>query len=588
MHAQMSTLILTLILVCHYGQAYQLLFLHLSGSGVANVTLLLPNMSLQNEDDILEHLNEVNNDEAFQQICDLLKQHQKAKQFVEKLKETFTDVDVSHPTRVHQYAVEFVNEFRNKVKGATLRAERACGFEKLYNKDGNRWMCEECDETFRSKAHVTKHLRATHKCNELEALISNDQLLQEYKSSPFYYTGIRTKTDNPPAASLSKESMAQRLKIKDDRIAHLQKQLKIQEKRADKAEEEARKNQAEDLNDTIDGEELSPKLPAALTPDSDIIIINRNSSVKGSNALHATRYTPNESVKGRYHVKPTLITPIPVPHRRKRSDEDFTKNKMQKKRITDAINSVTDEIIARGSNTSNADQTIKNKVITSTIKKQGANNIKDIVTPDLMKDITSLDTEKVASLITETQMTRQQFRKVVRAQNNANCPKLFKNEKAVNAARSRMSKGINRDLYESEQLQLHVKKQGENVAQLEFRPILYPKCVKTLISKVLEIEGSELSCEINEDGTKILYIGLAFDSGGGSTKMQMAFMNNSKGEIKDHMLLVMEASDTKHNNVKAFSRGLRKGLADANGAVIESAGEKYRIHFMGVFDLKVI
>ena len=137
MHAQMSTLILTLILVCHYGQVYQLLFLHLSGSGVANVTLLLPNMSLQNEDDILEHLNEVNNDEAFQQICDLLKQHQKAKQFVEKLKETFTDVDVSHPTRVHQYAVEFVNEFRNKVKGATLRAERACGFEKFYNKDSS-------------------------------------------------------------------------------------------------------------------------------------------------------------------------------------------------------------------------------------------------------------------------------------------------------------------------------------------------------------------------------------------------------------------------------------------------------------------
>ena len=87
----MSTLILTLILVCHYDQVYQFLFLHLSGSGVANVTLLLPNMSLQNEDDILEHLNEVNNDEAFQQICDLLKQHQKAKQFVEKLKETFTD-----------------------------------------------------------------------------------------------------------------------------------------------------------------------------------------------------------------------------------------------------------------------------------------------------------------------------------------------------------------------------------------------------------------------------------------------------------------------------------------------------------------
>ena len=263
--------------------------------------------SHSNEEDIRQCLDQViTNDDAYELIADIVSKY-KGKKLAEKLKETFDEVDVSHHPRIQKYATDFVKQFRNKIYAAQIRAEKTCKIESFYTKDKDGYQCQECEKQSKIKLHMTKHIRSEHKSEELRDIIDKDTQLQEYKSSNFYYAGIRTKKDNPPAASLSEESMAQRLKIKDDRIAFLQKQLKIQEKRADKAEEEARKNHAEDedLNDTIDGDEVSPKLPAALTPDSDIIIINRNSSVKGSNALHATRYTPNESMKGRYSVKPT-------------------------------------------------------------------------------------------------------------------------------------------------------------------------------------------------------------------------------------------------------------------------------------------
>ena len=52
---------------------------------------------------------------------------------LEDLGPTFVKLGQVMSTRPDIVPVEFVNEFRNKVKGATLRAERACGFEKLYN-----------------------------------------------------------------------------------------------------------------------------------------------------------------------------------------------------------------------------------------------------------------------------------------------------------------------------------------------------------------------------------------------------------------------------------------------------------------------
>ena len=527
-------------------------------------------MSLSNEEEILQSLDEIKtNDEAFHVIVDLVNTY-KGKQLAEKLKEHFDEVNVSdqkHILRVEKHALDFVKDYRNKTYSAQLRAERKCLFETLYTKDENSLKCNECGENFKGKSHMNKHIRTTHKSNEIEEQISNDTALLQYRDSPFFWTGIRTKAaEEQKQRSADEETLLNQLKRKDDRIAHLESQIKAQS----------------DANQKF-------------SPDSEIVVIKRTSSIQGSNALHCTRYTPNNRVRGNYVVKDALFTPIPAPNtkRRKISGDDDNDNSEQirnwkrRSRIVKNLDSVTNELIGRDNNESTPDQNSKNRIITSQIKQQGAENVNKIVTPDLMKDVTSLTNTEAASLITECQLSQSQVRQIIRAQNNKGCSKLLKNEKAIHQARSEMTKGLDGDLYHAVKLQLQTKRQGEEVNRLEFRPAVYAKSVKALISKIIEIEAPDQNFQVLPDGTKKCIVGIAMDSGGGSTKCQIALMQDRHERIKDHMLFIFEASDTKHNTNKIFAQGIEEGLHEVADKVLEVDGELYLIEFGGVFDLKV-
>ena len=176
---------------------------------------------------------------------------------------------------------------------------------------------------------------------------------------------------------------------------------------------------------------------------------------------------------------------------------------------------------------------------------------------------------------------------IIRAQNNKGCSKLLKNEKAIHQARSEMTKGLDGDLYHAVKLQMQTKRQGEEVNRLEFRPAVHAKSVKNLISKIIQIEAPDQNFQILPDGTKKCVVGIAMDSGGGSTKCQIALMQDKEERIKDHILFIFEASDTKHNTNKIFAQGIEEGLHEVAEKILEVDGELYLIEFGGVFDLKV-
>ena len=228
----------------------------------------------------------------------------------------------------------------------------------------------------------------------------------------------------------------------------------------------------------------------------------------------------------------------------------------------------------------------KNEVLQTLLRKQGKENMKDIITPE-MENSQAFTPDQAGAVVTKCQMTQNELRRIQRATKNIGGRKLFNNEKAIYKAIELQSKNISEECFEKLDIQLQIKRQGQEKYVLENKPLVYVKDIRQHLEIIINNEASEQEFEVMEDGTKKVVVGLTADAGGGSMKFSISLMNN-KDDItaKDHMILMYEAADTLTNTVKCLSQGLYQDMMKANDSIIVIDNQKHLIHFQGVFDLK--
>ena len=296
----------------------------------------------------------------------------------------------------------------------------------------------------------------------------------------------------------------------------------------------------------------------------------------------------NPNVPGGYKKQKSIIFEIPTPRAKRTSSGDGNKtfpHRSVKNKVADKINHFTTEITARSLNTDLV-KVGRNDVLKTLLRKQGKENLKDIISPD-MEQSQALTPDQAGAVVTDCQMPRRQIRNIVRATRNLGGRKLFSNEKAIYQAIESQAKNISLDSFEMLDIQLQIKRQGQDKYVLENKPLVYVKDIKNHLEIIIKNEASEQEFDIMEDGNKKVIVGLTADAGGGSFKFSISLMHN-KDDItaKDHLILMYEAADTLENTVKCLSKGLYQDMIETNDSIIAIENENYFIHFQGVFDLK--
>ena len=300
--------------------------------------------------------------------------------------------------------------------------------------------------------------------------------------------------------------------------------------------------------------------------------------------------TPNNKVRGGFQKQPLLFMPVPTPRSRKRSGdgERLFNSRQSQANAANNVDLFATEVSARASNTPHDFVTpAKNQVIKSVLRKQGKENINDIVTPDMGSN-RSFTAEEAGAIITQAQIPRHTLRTIQRAAKNSCGTKLFVNEKAIYATKDSQAKNLIDDCFESIDIQLQIKRQGQEKYCLENRPLVYVKDIKNHIETMIRNENQEQEFPTLEDGrTQKAVVGLTADAGGGSMKFSICLMHNKEDvPAKDHLIMVYEAADTMENTIKCFSRGLSRDMNNLNDSTILVDNQQYFIHFQGVFDLK--
>ena len=298
----------------------------------------------------------------------------------------------------------------------------------------------------------------------------------------------------------------------------------------------------------------------------------------------------NPNVPGGYKKQKSIIFEIPTPRAKRTSSGDGNKtfpHRSVKNKVADKINHFTTEITARSLNTDLV-KVGRNDVLKTLRRKQGKENLKDIISPD-MEQSQALTPDQAGAVVTDCQMPRRQIRNIVRATRNLGGRKLFSNEKAIYQAIESQAKNISLDSFEMLDIQLQIKRQGQDKYVLENKPLVYVKDIKNHLEIIIKNEASEQEFDIMEDGNKKVIVGLTADAGGGSFKFSISLMHN-KDDItaKDHLILMYEAADTLENTVKCLSKGLYQDMIETNDSIIAIENENYFIHFQGVFDLKAL
>ena len=296
----------------------------------------------------------------------------------------------------------------------------------------------------------------------------------------------------------------------------------------------------------------------------------------------------NKNVPGGYKKQKSIFFEIPTPRARRKTSEFKNKpfpNRSAKNKLADKVNLFTTELATR-TISNDLVTPAKNEVLKTLLRKQGKENLKDIISPD-MENSQAFTYDQAAAVMTACQMPQKQLRNIQRAAKNVGGRKLFTNEKAIYQAIELQSKNISLDSFEQVDIQLQIKRQGQEKYVLENKPLVFVKDIKKHIELIIRNEASEQEFEVMDDGSKRVIVGLTADAGGGSMKFSISLMHN-KDDItaKDHLILMYEAADTLENTVKCLSKGLYQDMINANDSAIAIENENYFIHFQGVFDFK--
>ena len=556
------------------------------------------------EAQIIDLLNDPSNDDFYRYATDLKNRLDSERGFAIELNKKFPDVDTTSHHRIYKIVEKFCKEYKTKHDAAYLRAERKVKIDKLYLTQGVELRCTICGIIEKSKSKIKKHIRGLHLSTDIKNAVDEDEILAEYKSAPFFLQGIRNKPNvaPPPTHSEKVQILLNKHSLQKHDIQDLCKELKRERKRsgdaearaedekrrADILEEDLRKLQEENNLDNTIPEELEPVDEAFIDapgPLKSYITIDRASSISDG-AFHGTKHIYNENVPGKQKVQPTVFVEVALPRKRKSDDQedDGTLNRDAKKRVANKTNNFLAEVTGRALNNTTPAPATKNPVIQTLIRKQGKENLPNIVTPDLQHH-TAFTPEVAASIVTQNQWSRREVRNLQRATANTGGRKLFVNEKKVNEARKKQSKGITEDLFEVTSLQLQNKRQGEEKYVLISKGVVYVKNIEEYIKILIKDEGDDQEFEVLPDGTLKVIVGLTGDAGGGSNKFSISLMDY-KTKAKDHVILWYDGADTMMNTVKAMSCGLRKSMEELNDKVIQVEGKHYLIHFQGCFDLK--
>ena len=162
---------------------------------------------IASNEDIVEHLNQLTNDDAAALIR-FKKQQTKGESdlaLATSLKENFPEIDLANPTRLRKYCDDFLKFFDNQRQKAKIKAERKLcptgskgDFIDKYSKEGRDFRCTECGEFFARQSLINKHIKNSHLEDKIEELLSQDESLLDFQSSPFTWTGIKSKSQIQP------------------------------------------------------------------------------------------------------------------------------------------------------------------------------------------------------------------------------------------------------------------------------------------------------------------------------------------------------------------------------------------------------
>ena len=568
---------------------------------------------IASNEDIVEHLNQLTNDDAAALIR-FKKQQTKGESdlaLATSLKENFPEIDLAHPTRLRKYCDDFLKFFDGQRQNATRRAERKLcptgrkgDFIDKYSKEGRDFRCTECGEFFARQSLINKHIKNSHLEDKIEELLSQDESLLDFQSSPFTWTGIKSKSQIQPQKrkqQTKKELLNENVMIRGQNV-HLQNKIRKLEasKRANEIKVKSVLDENKNLKQILaerpqtpdtsvsddDDENKSPTSQTIeLSEGQSAIIIDRASSINAK-ISHGQQITANENFPGGKAKKKVMVATIPVsrPKARKENSDEVL-SKMQKKRVADNVAAFNEEAAARAVISPELATPARLEVMKTIISREDKENVEHIVTP-LAREINKVSPELQAQIITEAGLSRNQIRKMNRAANNLNKKSLFCNEKAIEEAKKAMQSGITRDMFAQESIQLQIRREGEQKKVQQFCPIVYVKDMKVYMETLIRSEAPDCDFNILPDGSKELICAIAADAGGGSMKFTLSILNNKDQHIRDHIIMIFEASDSIENLTRALSRGLLKDLKNLNESILTVDDEQYFIKMLGVFDYK--
>ena len=188
----------------------------------------------------------------------------------------------------------------------------------------------------------------------------------------------------------------------------------------------------------------------------------------------------NPKVPGGYKKQASIIFEIPTPRAKRTSSGDGNKtfpHRSVKNKVADKINHFTTEITARSLNTDLV-KVGRNDVLKTLLRKQGKENLKDIISPD-MEQSQAFTPAQAGAVVTDSQMPRRQIRNIARATAKLGGRRLFSNEKAIYQAIESQAKNISLDSFEMLDIQLQTKRQGQDKYVLENKLLVYVKDIKT-------------------------------------------------------------------------------------------------------------
>ena len=126
----------------------------------------------------------------------------------------------------------------------------------------------------------------------------------------------------------------------------------------------------------------------------------------------------NPKVPGGYKKQASIIFEIPTPRAKRTSSGDGNKtfpHRSVKNKVADKINHFTTEITGRSLNT-NLLKVGRNDVLKTLLRKQGKENLKDIISPD-MEQSQAFTPAQAGAVVTDSQMPRRQIRLQEQLQN---------------------------------------------------------------------------------------------------------------------------------------------------------------------------